>query len=262
MSLLSRLRGRNSTTAPSGIAAPPGAPTTEQKAALDQATEHFKAGNLKMAEAALAGMVDPLHAQAHDLLSLIAMQKGDLVSALGRAQEAIRLAPSNADFHFHLARVYASQRGLAEAIREYQEAVRLRPDVTEWRLELAAALVRAGRLVDAVAAHETGTPRPPDARAYFDLGHALLQSRQPSEAEQALRQAAVMAPESGGIHFYLAIACREQDRPLDAEAGCPQSDRRCPRHASRMVRPRQRADEAGEACGGCGAFSRGDLVAA
>ena len=57
------------------------------------------------------------------------MQTGDLVSALGRAQEAIRLAPSNADFHFHLARVYASQRGLAEAIREYQEAVRLRPDV-------------------------------------------------------------------------------------------------------------------------------------
>ena len=27
-----------------------------------------------------------------------------------------------------------------------------------------------------------------------------------------------MAPESGGIQFYLAIACREQDRPLDAEA--------------------------------------------
>jgi protein O-GlcNAc transferase len=190
-----------------------------QEIPLNHAVEYLKTGNPERAEAALIGLValDPLHAQAHHLLSLIAIRKGDLEYALGRAREAARLAPGNADFHLGLARVYVLRGRMAEAIHGYREAVRLRPDVQEWRLEFAAALVRTGRLDEAVAAYETGPPRPPDARAYFDLGHALLQSRQPSEAEQALLQAAVLAPESGGIQFYLALACREQDRPLDAE---------------------------------------------
>ena len=53
MSLLSRLRRRNSTTRLPVCRASRRA-HTELKAALDQATEHFQAGNLKMAEAALA----------------------------------------------------------------------------------------------------------------------------------------------------------------------------------------------------------------
>ncbi len=70
-----------------------------------------------------------------------------------------------------------------------------------------------------MAVHEAGrVAGPPDARAYFDLGEALLKRRELNEAEQAFQQAAIMSPESGGIQFYLAVVRRDQDRPVDAEA--------------------------------------------
>jgi predicted O-linked N-acetylglucosamine transferase (SPINDLY family) len=218
MSLLSRLRRRSSTAALAAVASD--ADSKEWRAVLSQANEQFQAGNLEAARTSFTRVLtlDPLHAQAHYMLSTIARHHGDLESALGLAQRAISLEPTNSDFHFGLGGIYASQRRLAEAIRSYQEAVRLNPEIPEWRLELAAMLIRAGRLDEAMAVYEAGrVAGPPDARAYFDLGEALLKRRQLNEAEQVLQQAAIMAPGSGGIQFYLAIACREQDRLMDAE---------------------------------------------
>ena len=218
MSLLSRLRRRNPTAAPAAVRAWSDAGS---KAVLDEANEQFEAGNLEAARASLTRVLglDPLHAQAHYMLSVIARHDGDIESAVGLAQRAIRLEPTNADFHFGLAGICAAQRRLAEAIRAYQEAIRLKPEISEWRLELAATLIRAARLDEAMAVYEAKRlAGPPDARAYFDLGEALLKRRQLNEAEQAFQRAAIMAPESGGIQFYLAIACREQDRLMDAEA--------------------------------------------
>lgn len=217
MSLLSHLRRRNSAKAPAAVHA---RSDGNSKALLDQANEQFQAGNLRAARASYTRFValDPLHAHAHYMLSVIAKHDGDIESAVGFAQRATRLEPTNADFHFGLAGIYASQRRTEEAVRAYQEAIKLKPETLEWRLELAATLIRAGRLAEAMAVYEAGlVAGPPDARAYFDLGEALLKRRQANEAEQAFQQAAMMAPESAGIQFYLAIACREQDRLMDAQ---------------------------------------------
>jgi predicted O-linked N-acetylglucosamine transferase (SPINDLY family) len=221
MSLLSRLRRKSSTAACVGVAIGSGADSQELKAAFDEAHRQFQTGDLEAARTSFMRIVelDPLHAQAHYMLSVIAMQQGDAESAIGLAQKAIALEPADADFHSGLADAYASRGRLPEAIRAYQEAIRLKPDLPERRLALAATLIRAGRLNEAVAVHEAGrTAGLPDARAYFDLGDALLRCRHLYEAEQALQQAAAMAPESAGIQFYLAIARREQDRLVDAEA--------------------------------------------
>jgi predicted O-linked N-acetylglucosamine transferase (SPINDLY family) len=221
MGLLSHLRRRSSTAAHPGVAPGSGAGLRELNAAVDQANEQFKVGDLPAARASFSRVLelDPLHAEAHYMLSAIAAQDGDVESALGLAQTAIRLRPGDPDFHFRLATIYASQRRLTEAICAYQEAIRLRPDIPEWHLELAVALIQAGRLDQAVSAHQPSlTGSLPDARAYFDLGEALLKRRQLNEAEEALRRAAVMAPDSAGIQFYLAVVYREQDRAVDAEA--------------------------------------------
>lgn len=221
MSLLSRLRRRSSAAPQASVAGCPDADSSETRAALEQANEQFKTGDLEAARSSFSRVIelDPRCAQGYYMLSAIAVQDGDVESASGLVQRAIRMEPSNADFHFGLANIYVSQGKLAEAIREYQDATRLRPDLPEWRLELAATLIRADRLAEAIASYEGGLKAgPPDARAYFDLGDALLKRRLLNEAEQAFRQAAIMAPDSGGIQFYLAVVYREQHRPADAEA--------------------------------------------
>ena len=220
MSLLSRLR-RRSSTVPAALAAWSDDDQTRRVAVLNYANEQFKAGNLEAARESFTRVLalDPHHAQALHMLSLIASHEGEFESALGLAQQAVGLEPTNADYHLGLSAIYASQQRLTEAVVAYQEALRLNPPIPEWRLVLAAMLIKAGRLDEAVSVYEAGRRTGiPDARAYFDLGETLLERRQLTEAEQAFQQAATMAPESAGIQFYLATTYREQDRPSDAEA--------------------------------------------
>jgi len=146
-----------------------------------------------------------------------AEHEADIESAINAIQHAARLEPLNADIHARMGRLLRLQQRVEEAIDAFQLAMQLDPNVPEWRMELATMLVTAGRLDEAVAAHQAPHQVERDARAYCDLGHALLVTRRFTEAEQALRRAASLAPESGGIQFYLAVACRDQDRLIDAE---------------------------------------------
>ncbi len=182
------------------------------------ANRHFQAGELRAARDLYIHVLEwePDHAMALHMLSGVIAADGNLDAAVELARKAIALQPANARFCLSLGRLLGSRGLFDEAVVSYRQATQLEPNVREWRMELEATLVRAGRM-DEVAG-EYGGDGPPDARAYFDLGDALLNAGHCKEAEKAFLQSTTMAPEFGGTHLFLAMARRSQGRPVDAEA--------------------------------------------
>jgi len=182
------------------------------------ANRHFLAGELDAARELYLQVLEqrPLHAKALHMLSGIHAAHGNLEMALKLEREAIALQPANAVFHLSLGRLLRTQSLHEQAVDAYRRALQLGPSQHEWRLELDATLIQAGRIDEAVLGY--ARVKPPDARAYFDLGEALHGAAHYKEAEKAFLQSAAMAPEFGGIHACLAMALRGQGRPVDAEA--------------------------------------------
>ena len=216
MSLLSRLLRRRSPAGATGVSAGSG----DLAAMLSQGNEDFLAGRTEGARATYNRVLelDPRNARAHYMLSGIAFQTDDAGGAVDFARSAIELEPNNADFHGWLAGVYASYQRMDEAILAYRDATQLEPGSMEWRAKLAGVLIQTGRLQEAVASY-AGSPAntTPDARAYYELGEELLKHGELAKAEPVFEHAAMLDPESGGLHYFLALVRRDQFRPVDAE---------------------------------------------
>jgi protein O-GlcNAc transferase len=237
MGLLARLLNRKSTLE-SGLSASPAQqrPATNPSSENDQsdsvaalttlANRHFQAGELDSAREVYKRVLelDPANARTYYMLSGLAVQDGDIASAVGLAQRAIAHQPTVAEFHFSLAGVYVSAGRIAEAVGSYQEASRLKPDSLHYRQAAAGALVAAGRLDEGIEAYRAiALASGSDGQAYFDLGKALQVRGDDKEAEGILAQAVKLSPDLADIHLHLALARKEQDRPVEAETPARQA---------------------------------------
>lgn len=218
MGLLSRLIARKSALRTTLKAKSTSGEADSAATMIALANRHFLAGELDAARDLLerALQLDPYNAPALNMLGGITAADGDIDAAMKLVRRAIAVQPSNGKFHLSLGRLLGSQKHFDEAVASYRAATRLEPNLREWRLELEALLVEAGQMDEAASAYSSSGL--PDARAYFDLGDALLASGRPKEAEKVFMQSTILAPESGGVYMYLAIARQSQGRPGDAEA--------------------------------------------
>jgi tetratricopeptide (TPR) repeat protein len=94
----------------------------------------------------------PNHADALNLLGIIAHQTGRHELAVESIRQAIQQNGRNAGYFSNLGNVLYGHGKLDEAIAAYRQAINLKPDYADAYFNLGAVLREQGKLDDAVAA--------------------------------------------------------------------------------------------------------------
>lgn len=226
--------------------------------AMAAALAHHRARQLPQAEQICRQIlsVDPQHAQALDLLGVIALQVGEhqaavdclsravaiqphvakyhndlaaafhrlgqIDQALANCRRAVEIDPSFAEGHFNLALILREQGELEEAVASCQEALRIKPDYVEAHNNLGILWHDLGKLDEAVACYRRAIEvRPSFARAYNNLGVALVEQGRPDEAIASCERALQIDPYYAEAHFNQGNAFAAE-RKFDAAAACYQ----------------------------------------
>jgi len=209
-------------------------PTIAETFAL--ALQHHQAGNLRQAEQLYQQILhaDPGHAEAHNLLGMLAYQMGRIDEALTHCRHVLRLRPDAPEAHNNLGNALRSQGKLEEAVIYCRQALSLRPDFAEAHNNLGTALAELERPDEAVASlREAVRINPNFAEAWSNLGNALALLDQLDEAVRCYQQAIRLKPADAGAfanlghvrvqqgHFDEGQACF--DEALRRAAGHPQA---------------------------------------
>jgi len=145
---------------------------------LRRGTDRHRAGRLDEAESLYrrALRLEPGHPDAENLLSVCALQRGDMAAAVAHSARAVATIPDSA--------IYLANHG--------------------------AALAAAGHLPEAVDTLRAALARKPDdVTSLRNLGQALTQGGQPHAALEPLRAAAELAPGSPEVALALAHAAHQ-----------------------------------------------------
>ena len=226
---------------------------TSARALPPQIIANYRKGNLEDAEAGCLAIlnINPSNADAHHILGLISMQKGDNINALRQITKAIEISPEIALFYNSLGNLYLKngdtnnaflslqkaiklEPGMAEAhyslgvilqhaghqeaaIKAYKLALKSKPDYPEANCNLGAIFHASGNLDDAIACYRLSLSVDPcNYHIQYNLAHAYLAQQQHAPAERYFRKALVTNPESHEAHFSLGIALNAQGKQSEA----------------------------------------------
>jgi tetratricopeptide (TPR) repeat protein len=161
----------------------------------------------------------PNHADALNLLGIIAHQTGRHELAVESIRQAIQQNGRNAGYFSNLGNVLYGHGKLDEAVAAYRQAINLKPDYADAYFNLGAVLREQGKLDDAVAAQRRAISLKPDyAEAHENLGVALAEQGKFDEAIAAYRQAIGIKPDHAKAHYNLGLALKEQGKLDEAIA--------------------------------------------
>jgi len=201
---------------------------------FDLALRHHQAGRMAEAERIFRQVLAerPNHADALNLLGVLAAQAGRLDAAVELIQRAIRLKPDGALAHNNLGNALIGMGQLDEAVTCYRQAIRLEPDYALAYHNLGNALTRMGQLDEAITSCRQAIRLKPDyAEAHYNLGIALKANAQLDEAVASYRQAIRLKPDFAEAHTNLGIALRDLGQLDEAIASYRQAIRLKPNHA-------------------------------
>jgi tetratricopeptide (TPR) repeat protein len=179
------------------------------------ALQNHQAGELREAAQRYQQVLhaDPNHADAVDLLGVIAYQEQRYDQATVAIQRALTLNPSCAAYYCHLALAQDALGQPEEALASFQTALRLRPDFPEAHNDFANLLATQGKL-DLAAAHlqQAVRLRPDFAAAHNNLGNVLQRLAKPADAETHCREALRLRPGLAEVHNNLGSALESQGK--------------------------------------------------
>ena len=206
----------------SGIAtASAPAPAERARKLLAHGLAHHRAGRADQAAAAYRELLaaDPGHADALNLLGVIALQGGDPAAAEALIRRALAVRPSVADYHSNLGEALRGQGRLDDAVDELRAAVACDPDHDDAFGNLGLIALAQGDLAGACEHFRAAIARDPGpARRHADLGRALLAAGSAGDAAAAFDQAIARAPDDVEALRLHALACRRAGRMADAVA--------------------------------------------
>jgi tetratricopeptide (TPR) repeat protein len=102
------------------------------------------------------------YADAHFFLSQIAVQQGDLQTAISKTQTTILLTPQNAGLYFQLGVLYFNVPDYQKAAQALAQAVQILPDYANARYFLGLSLARTGDKAGAIAQFQAIQSTNPD----------------------------------------------------------------------------------------------------
>jgi predicted O-linked N-acetylglucosamine transferase (SPINDLY family) len=193
--------------------------TLEQAMAI--ALGHHRAGRLAEAEAVYRRVLErvPEHADALQLLGILAGQAGHLEAAIELLGQAITREPEVAEHHANLAEFYRRSGRLECALASCRRAIALKPGLAQAHQTLAEVLVTLGRRDEAIAAYGRALELMPENAAILNnLGSALHALGCLDRAAAALGRAARLRPDLAEIAYNLGNVLGQAGRLDEAAA--------------------------------------------
>jgi tetratricopeptide (TPR) repeat protein len=176
--------------------------------AFDLAADHFEAGRLVEAETICRQLLaqKPDHADALQLLGLIAQRCGHRDAAVELLRRAIALNPQAAACHANLALVLESMDRLDEAAAESRAALALRPQSPDFLNTLSHILNRQGHLDQSMQASQAALAlRPQFPEALNNLANVMRKKGMWRQAIATFQQSLALAPAQPHPRFHLAL---------------------------------------------------------
>ena len=165
---------------------------------LELAMEHHLAGRSAEAEGLYRNLlaVEPENADALHRLGVLAMQKGDLTSAIDLIGRAAGARPGSANIHASLGQALSAAGRAQEAIAAFERALALRGDLAEALFGLGIALQNVGDRERAVEVYQRLLATRPDfADGHNNLGNSLFGLGRIKEAAREYRRAMEIQPD-------------------------------------------------------------------
>ena len=172
------------------------------------ALEHHQAGRLGEAERGYREILlrEPEHADSLHMLGVIALQAGDLKSALGLVQRAVALRPDAAVCRNNLGQVLDRLGRDDEAARCYETAIELDPAYAEAHNNLGVVLARQDRLTAAEALYRKAIDLDPVyAEPHTNRGNLLKDRGELDAAIACYRRAIELRPDLSALHSNLLL---------------------------------------------------------
>jgi tetratricopeptide (TPR) repeat protein len=176
---------------------------------LESGMSHHQAGRLVEAASIYRQVLaqNPKHAEALNLLGVLAGQAGRFNAAAEFIRRATELDPEYADAHCNLGNAFLGMGRFDEAIVAYRNAARLKPDFAVAHNNLGEALKDNGQHDEAIASYRQAIRLDPAfANAHCNLGVALQRKGRLDEAIACHRQAIALKPDLANAHLNLALA--------------------------------------------------------
>ena len=173
------------------------------------ALEHHRAGRLAEAERGYRGVLvdEPEHADSLHLLGVIALQTGNLESALALVQRAVALRPDAAVCRNNLGQIFERLKRDEEAARCYEAAIELDAGYAEAYNNLGYARARQDRTADAEALYRTAIDLDPKyAEPHTNLGNLLKDRGELDAAIGCYRRAVELRPDLSELHSNLLLS--------------------------------------------------------
>ena len=203
------------------------APSPAVQQALVTATRALQAGNMAVAEMALAPFFIgslPAHPDLLNLAGTLRMNQGQLAEAVNLFTQAAKAEPRDPVFAFNQGLTLSRLGQTAEAETALRVAVKRKPDFTEALFELGALLHRTARLDEAEKFfRHLLRVMPAHVHAKLALGAVLVDARRPDEAEAPLRRALNETAEprlKAQLYLQLGQALRRQRKDSEALEAC------------------------------------------
>ena len=195
-------------------------PEVSADQAFALALEHHRAGRLAEAERRYREILqrEPEHADSLHLLGVIALQGGNLVSALALVQRAVSLRPDAAVCRNNLGQVFDRLERYDEAARCYEAAIELDPGYAEATNNLGYVLARQDRLTEAEILYRKAIDLDPEyAEPHANRGNLLKDRGELDAAIDCYRRAIELRPDLSALHSNLLLT-------LHYHPGCSPAD--------------------------------------
>jgi protein O-GlcNAc transferase len=190
--------------------------------ALSIAIQYHQAGRLLAAEQIYRQIlaVEPNHADAIQLLGVMAQQWGKHAIAVEYIGRAIGLKDNVAAFHNNLGEAYRALRRIPEAVACYRRALELEPDYAEAHSNLGNVSKDQGNLDVAIACYRRALELKPDfAEAHYNLGVAFKDQGELDAAVVCCRRALELKPHLAEAYNNLGVIFKDQGK-LDESLAC------------------------------------------
>jgi predicted O-linked N-acetylglucosamine transferase (SPINDLY family) len=173
------------------------------------ALEHHRAGRLAEAERGYRAILQrqPQHADSLNLLGVIALQSGNLESALALVQRAVMLRPDAAPCRNNLGQVLERLGRDDEAAHCYEASIELDPGYAEAYNNLGLVRARQDRLADADALYRKAIELVPEyAEPHTNRGNLRKDCGELDAAIGCYRRAIELRPDLSALHSNLLLA--------------------------------------------------------
>jgi tetratricopeptide (TPR) repeat protein len=187
---------------------------------LPRALSLHQAGRLSEAESLYQTILktSPRHADALNLLGVIAHQRADYQNAVDLIGQAIASRGDQPSYYCNLAAAYCGLGRFDQAAACSETALSLDPNLIDAHLNLGLARKGAKLWNLAERAFQTVAERwPGDVRGFRSLGDCLLDQGRVAEAVAAYRNGLARHPSDGSLHLLLGTVLATNNDPYTAE---------------------------------------------